>query len=60
MNRWSEGVQRKVLDSTCCGKSVALSDCIGENGETDTAFDFARDCCYISKEVHTWLTSLNS
>ena len=37
-----------------------LSDCIGENWETDTAFDFARDCGYISSEVHTKLTSLNS
>ncbi len=37
-----------------------LSDCIGENWETDTAIDFARDCNYISKEVHAELTSLNS
>jgi four helix bundle protein len=37
-----------------------LSDCIGENWETDTAFDFARDYGYISNEVHTQLTSLNS
>lgn len=37
-----------------------LSDCIGENWETDTAFDFARDCGYISEEEHTQLTSLNS
>ena len=37
-----------------------LSDCIGESWETDTAIDFARDCGYISKEVHTQLTSLNS
>jgi len=37
-----------------------LSDCIGENWETDTALDFARDCGYISKEVHAQLTALNS
>ena len=37
-----------------------LSDCIGENWETDTAIDFTRDCGYISNEVHTQLTSLNS
>ena len=37
-----------------------LSDCIGENWETDTALDFARDCGYISQEVHGQLTSLNS
>ena len=37
-----------------------LSDCIGESWETDTAIDFARDCSYISNDVHTQLTSLNS
>ena len=37
-----------------------LSGCIGENWETDTAFDFARDCGYISNEAHTQLTSLKS
>ena len=37
-----------------------LSDCIGENWETDTAFDFARDCGYIGKELHTKLTALNT
>ncbi len=37
-----------------------LSDCIGENWETDTAIDFARDCSYISQEVHAQLTSLNT
>jgi four helix bundle protein len=37
-----------------------LSDCIGENWETDTALDFARDCAYISEEEHAQLTSLNS
>jgi four helix bundle protein len=37
-----------------------LSDCIGENWETDTVLDFSRDCNYISKEVHAELASLNS
>ena len=37
-----------------------LSDCIGENWETDTAIDFARDCGYISTEMHAQLTSLNA
>jgi four helix bundle protein len=37
-----------------------LSDCIGENWETDTAIDFAHDCSYIGKEVHAQLTSLNA
>ena len=37
-----------------------LSDFIGENWETDTVFDFARDCGYISKDVHNKVSSLNS
>ena len=37
-----------------------LSDCIGENWETDTAIDFARNCGYISAEAHAKLTALNS
>lgn len=37
-----------------------LSDCIGENWETDTAIDFARDCGYVSAGIHTELTALNS
>lgn len=37
-----------------------LSDCIGENWETDTAIDFARDCSYISNDEHAELTSMNS
>jgi four helix bundle protein len=35
-----------------------LTDCDGENGETDTSLDFARDCNYISIEEHRRLTSL--
>ncbi len=37
-----------------------LSDCIGENWETDTAIDFALGCRYISGEEHETLTSLNA
>jgi four helix bundle protein len=37
-----------------------LSDCIGENWETDTAIDFARDCGYINSEKHDQFVSLNS
>ena len=37
-----------------------ISDCIGENWETDTAIDFARDCGYIDKEAHAQLASLNT
>ncbi len=37
-----------------------LSDCIGENWETDTAIDFAHDCGYINSENHEQLTSLNT
>ncbi len=34
-----------------------LTDCDGENGETDTSLDFARDCAYISTVEHAELTS---
>ena len=36
-----------------------LTDCDGENSETDTSLDFARDCGYITAEEHTQLTALN-
>jgi four helix bundle protein len=29
-----------------------LTDCDGENSETDTSLDFARDCGYITEEQH--------
>src|SRR5213594_3951788 len=32
-----------------------LSDCDGENSETDSSVDFARDCGYISGEQHEQL-----
>ena len=35
-----------------------LSDCDGENGETDSSLDFARDCGYIATQEHKDLTSL--
>jgi four helix bundle protein len=34
-----------------------LSDCDGENGETDTSLDFAKDCSYITAEAHKDLTT---
>ncbi len=34
-----------------------LSDCDGENSETDTSLDFAKDCSYITMEQHKDLTS---
>jgi four helix bundle protein len=34
-----------------------LSDCDGENGESDTWLDYARDCGYLSSEKHEVLTS---
>jgi four helix bundle protein len=34
-----------------------LTDCDGENGETDTSLDFARTCGYLSAEQHSELTS---
>src|SRR5712675_854442 len=36
-----------------------LTDCDGENSETDTSLDFAKDCGYISAEVHRELAALN-
>ena len=35
-----------------------LTDCDGENSETDSSLDFARDCGYISDEQHKGLTDL--
>jgi len=34
-----------------------LTDCDGENSETDSALDFAKDCGYISPEQHKDLTA---
>jgi 23S rRNA-intervening sequence protein len=34
-----------------------LTDCDGENSETESALDFARDCCYISPKQHETLTA---
>jgi len=36
-----------------------LTNCDGENSETDTSLDFARDCEYITAEKHAELTELN-
>jgi four helix bundle protein len=33
-----------------------LTDCDGENSETDTSLDYAKDCGYISVQEHTELT----
>jgi four helix bundle protein len=35
-----------------------LTDCDGENSETDSSLDFARYCQYVSNEQHLELTSL--
>ena len=35
-----------------------LTDCDGENSETDSALDFARDCKYITQEQHSDLVTL--
>ncbi len=35
-----------------------LTDCDGENSETDSSLDFARDCDYISQEQHAELVGL--
>ncbi len=36
-----------------------LTDCDGENSETDTCWDFARDCGYVSPEEHAKMTARN-
>ena len=33
-----------------------LTDCDGENSETDTSLDFAKDCGYITTQEHAELT----
>jgi four helix bundle protein len=35
-----------------------LTDCDGENNETDSALDFTRDCGYITIDQHAALASL--
>lgn len=35
-----------------------LTDCDGENSETDSSLDFALDCGYISQTQHREMTSL--
>ncbi len=36
-----------------------LTDCDGENSETDSGLDFARDCAYIPAEEPRELTTLS-
>lgn len=36
-----------------------LTDCDGENSETDSSLDFALDCGYITKDQHTAMTDEN-
>jgi len=36
-----------------------LTDCDGENSETDTALEFSLDCGFISSDAHANLTELN-
>lgn len=37
-----------------------LMDCDGENGETDSSLDFARECGYISADKHRELVSISA
>ena len=37
-----------------------LTDCDGENSETDSSLDFAKDCEYITAEIHQELTAVCS
>lgn len=36
-----------------------ITDCDGENGESETWFDFAKDCGYVTQEVHDELIGRN-
>jgi four helix bundle protein len=36
-----------------------LTDCDGENSETDSSLDFAKDCGYLSNEEHINLITEN-
>jgi len=36
-----------------------LTDCDGENAETETSLDFARECGYLSTEIHADLVGRN-
>lgn len=36
-----------------------LTDCDGENNETDSSLDLARDCGYITHDMHLELVTLN-
>jgi four helix bundle protein len=36
-----------------------LTDCDGENGETETSLDFAFDCGYITEEQHKEMVETN-
>ena len=36
-----------------------LTDCDGENSETDSSLDFAKDCGYLTAKEHQTLTSKN-
>ena len=36
-----------------------LTDCDGENAETETSIDFAMDCGYITAKEHEEMTGLN-
>jgi four helix bundle protein len=37
-----------------------LTDCDGENSETDSSVEFAKDCGYISLDQHAEMTSLGA
>lgn len=37
-----------------------LTDCDGENGETESSLDFARDCGYIAAQKHAELTAVSA
>ena len=50
-----EAWAKRRYEARCVGK---LTDCDGENSETDSSLDFACDCGYISPQQHTTLVAL--
>jgi len=52
--KWREAWAKRRYEAHFVSK---LTDCDGENGETDTCLDFARDCDYITQKEHADLVS---
>jgi four helix bundle protein len=63
MRRCSRSVRQNLREAWAKRRYEAhfvskLTDSDGENGETDTCLDFAKDCAYITEQDQIELTSL--